>query len=1362
MEIFGCDGPLRAPAELPNSNYMMGARYMEDDSGDGYILACGGTQCEEACATTASTPTGFTSTPATTTDCALSCDASVECYEFRPADNEWVQSAQSMNRERFAQLMATMDDPDDPEEEVILALGGAGPQNTRVSEYLDPVDGWTEYETLPDQWTTLNCMVQHQGIVYYIDANVNFLIPETWDLGVITETVEDARELSKCALIEIDHEMGIFTRSGWWFNLVEERWESKTIGLPTPATANLPNELFSYGGKPTIFGAPRCDALNVCTFDDVIQFDTVEEEWTIIGSMVYPRRFQEMIEVPKSFCDPLPEAEVTTTAPPVTDHPVLEDTVAVLIGGYSSEGTDQIGDIEVFGCGGPKRIAQLEGKYLLMGATYIDHVRDGQYILACGGREQIGANFELSPSCFELRLDENRWHSVPPLQEDRYAHLMAQVPLDGVGEVLWPLAVGFIAQSEIRNPVDYTWSDYELIPDRTWITLDCLIQYDLDIYHIDNSLVTGIEPETWNLTVLGTVPAETLPDTTLRCAGVEIGGVKGIFTRRGQWFNLETRLWEEKTPMPLVAGGDMPNSMFQFQGRPTVFGAPQCNSLSECTYDQVLQYVPETNDWINLGAMSHPRRLHEVVEVPASFCDMLNDGLPTTTEPADVTLHPGPGVETAALIVGGYNYQTSITLERLITAEVVGCDGGSRYIETYPNEVLSPAGTYIHDDLGGYVLMCGGVECPVDANCFLSQNCYQWRPDINEWIPDETMGQQRFQSILAQVPDRGDFDTSVTYPVILGFQTESEILRDSGWAPYESIPARDWLSLECFLQFRDKIYHVSDDVIEIDPLTWEFSTLGITPLPNTLASPLKCAGTVIDGDPGLFTRLGNFFNLRSYEWEAYRPPPVVNVADVYNAMWGYQGKPTIFGAPECNALDDCLYNKILQYDPDDNDWSIIGTMMDTRRLHEVVEIPKSFCDLIPPTTVAPDTTPTMGATSTVGPFDETAAVLIGGFYTGPQISGLSSLEIFGCDGMTSRIIDSAPSNLYLSGSAFVHDDDGGYILICGGTYCEGECDYVDECYTWRPNEMLWEPTSFMNRSRFNHIMAQLPVKDSGDPTTYPVALGYWVETEMLDPVTQIWSDYESLPDRRWVEQDCLIQFQSMVYHLGDDGLQELDPTTWTITPLTTEVPEEELGLHKCAGTFINGDPGIFTQSGNFYNFNLGVWEVKAELPEQTDNSNQNSMWTFRGRPTIFGAPFCTGLNECFYDQVIQYVWEDDEWVMLGEMREPRRLHEMVEVPRSFCNILDGITTSTPTTTGTTTTTTEGVLPDTASLIIGGYLAGPTSGILSDVEVFGCDGGPRTVAPLPYRSYVMGAAFVHDDRGGHVLACGGAQVTAQLF
>ena len=80
-------------------------------------------------------------------------------------------------------------------------------------------------------------------------------------------------------------------------------------------------------------------------------------------------------------------------------------------------------------------------------------------------------------------------------------------------------------------------------------------------------------------------------------------------------FNLETREWEVKATAPYITGlTNQANAMWAFRGKPTIFGQGRCDEDdSNCANDDIVQYRPDRNEWINVGRMMHPRALHEVI-----------------------------------------------------------------------------------------------------------------------------------------------------------------------------------------------------------------------------------------------------------------------------------------------------------------------------------------------------------------------------------------------------------------------------------------------------------------------------------------------------------------------------------------------------------------------------------------------------------------------------------------------------------------------------------------------------------------------------------------------------------------------------
>ncbi len=107
-------------------------------------------------------------------------------------------------------------------------------------------------------------------------------------------------------------------------------------------------------------------------------------------------------------------------------------------------------------------------------------------------------------------------------------------------------------------------------------------------------------------------------------------------------------------------------------------------------------------------------------------------------------------------------------------------------------------------------------------------------------------------------------------------------------------------------------------------------------------------------------------------------------------------------------------------------------------------------------------------TMTVEPSrEETAALIIGGYAYEPDLHITDTVELFGCEGGSQLIAPMENPNSYM-GATFVDDEDGGYVLACGGSQCiDNRCMLSDLCYEWRPQTNVWEQTSLLTQDRYD-------------------------------------------------------------------------------------------------------------------------------------------------------------------------------------------------------------------------------------------------------------------------------------------------------
>ena len=258
------------------------------------------------------------------------------------------------------------------------------------------------------------------------------------------------------------------------------------------------------------------------------------------------------------------------------------------------------------------------------------------------------------------------------------------------------------------------------------------------------------------------------------------------------------------------------------------------------------------------------------------------------------------------------------------------------------------AGKFFDDAQNGFVLMCGGVACPSKTGvaCYNEDACYEWRPHYPQFMNHSTLTRPRFAFMLAEYPNIDEPSNPDPVPIALGEIAMSDIYNPGTgqWSEYQELPSSQWFSTRCFIDYQGAFYFVDENVYKVDPATWNSQL--VAPVPQSLVAerPMgKCAGLTIDGDPGIFTPYGYWFNINTKEWHVRAFPPYTTIHALPNAMWSFRGLPTIFGHTKCDDNAVCDNSLVFQYHPHIDEWVQIGTM-NSRRSHEVVEVPGDFCD----------------------------------------------------------------------------------------------------------------------------------------------------------------------------------------------------------------------------------------------------------------------------------------------------------------------------------------------------------------------------------------------------------------------------------
>ncbi len=90
-------------------------------------------------------------------------------------------------------------------------------------------------------------------------------------------------------------------------------------------------------------------------------------------------------------------------------------------------------------------------------------------------------------------------------------------------------------------------------------------------------------------------------------------------------------------------------------------------------------------------------------------------------------------------------------------------------------------------------------------------------------------------------------------------------------------------------------------------------------------------------------RRGYWLNLSTMEFEVKEHAPGHSLVSSVNGMFTFQGLPTIFGSPECDEDFECSLTEVVQYDPELDLWIKLGSLLESRELFNVVEVPAEYC-----------------------------------------------------------------------------------------------------------------------------------------------------------------------------------------------------------------------------------------------------------------------------------------------------------------------------------------------------------------------------------------------------------------------------------
>ncbi len=543
----------------------------------------------------------------------------------------------------------------------------------------------------------------------------------------------------------------------------------------------------------------------------------------------------------------------------------------------------------------------------------------------------------------------------------------------------------------------------------------------------------------------------------------------------------------------------------------------------------------------------------------------------------------------------------------------------------YPTPSYLIGANFINDGGEEYVLSCGGYQCLGNGTCLgLTNECFKWHGTSEDWENHSSMARARYSHVLDMLPDYRDNNDEVLYPAVSGYQYESDIYKNGKWETLIELDRR-FFSMDCIVFDEDAMvyYTLIQDLRVTNPRTGQTTVLmSEAEIPERLRRPGKCALLTKDGQKGIFTRYGFWLGLNSQQFEKVHEPPYHPWANVPNAMWSFRGRPTIFGNPVCDIEQNCLYNRVIQYVPESDEWIQLGTMTRSRTFHVIVEVPISYCDQFAPSDYVPQTTPApVGTPAPVA--RTTAAVIIGGFSDTLDPANINNVvEIDGCEGNNyeSFAISNYPTRPYLLSADYIEDSEGDYILACGGYNCVNmnECQLSADCYSYDAQSDAWSLHSKMQRTRYAHILRQMPDYAQDESNMVPTVFGYHQEAEAYRNTggQPIWGDSFTLQGRIFA-LDCIAYDEdtgdvwSMVGEIYKYNV--ISGTHETIGPMPAGL--ERPG--KCSLVTINGDKGLFIRYGFFYNINTQLWETKHEPPFHPWAPENNALYTFQVRCSNF-------------------------------------------------------------------------------------------------------------------------------------------------
>ena len=312
---------------------------------------------------------------------------------------------------------------------------------------------------------------------------------------------------------------------------------------------------------------------------------------------------------------------------------------------------------------------------------------------------------------------------------------------------------------------------------------------------------------------------------------------------------------------------------------------------------------------------------------------------------------------------------------------------------------------------------------------------------------------------------------------------------------------------------------------------------------------------------------------------------------------------------------------------------------------------------------------------------QNAALIIGGFTDG--IGVIDRSELFGCEHapVSSFGVDSYPIGVYLGNGVYFD----GKVDICGGYGCDehGSCNMQQACHQLKPADKAWSTDgTALIQPRYAHLMDLMPDVNATSGEKFPVTFGYRSMSEIFSEGQ--WKNYVDLDpyDIPFYSVSCNAYDadENVLYTVYNQQMKKIDWGTGEMTDLGEPLDAPD-SVGQCAFAQNDEERGIMTHLGYWFNLNNLQWEAKKQPPYLPDGVfKPNAIWSFRGKPTLFGYPDCEEADGCTTrnnTQVFQYDIDADEWHPIGELTLGTKFHSVVEVPGEFCDAWFAPPTTTP-------------------------------------------------------------------------------------